>query len=355
MAYTQALCPILQQSLADVAGFNTGYLTRQQTGFVDSIVSERNRSGFETIEISNSNGGTRFVGINFVQPASPADITNTKQSVCVGPFQEVPPFEDIVDPATMSRRYTRAFEMSEEEVSKLCFSASDQYRATLIMSRFNALLTEINADLLTTSLNLFGNSYQTGAPPFSYTPPIAPINAPIIIAATQAANAPGWVNHVERRLRQLRISGTPFVVGAGDLGIQLYADLLSYGCCNNNGIDLSRASDRMAYFYDVDADTIWGNNVFAVFAPGAFQLITHNEYGGSRKKFVPNQFENDVIIDPFTGIEFDFKMKYIDCDDKWVMSIGLIYKLWALPSNMYKNTDRMFGTRSSLLFTATTL
>lgn len=359
MAFTQALCPILQQSLVNVAQQNTGYLTRQRTGFIDSLVSDRNRSGFEQIEINNLNGGTRFVEITFIQPASAADITNTKQSVCVGPFEEVAPFADTIDPNTMSRRYTRAFEMSEEEVAKICFASSDQYRADLVMSRFNALLQEINKDLLTSSLNLFGNPYQPGVGPFTYTPPVPAINAQLIIAATQSANLPGWVKDVERRLRALRVSGTPFVIGAGDLGIQLFSDLLSLGCCNNNGIDLGRAGERMAYFYDLDADTIYGNNRFAVYMPGAFQLITYNEYGGSgnnpRRRVQPGVYEHDIITDPFTGLDFDFKVIYDSCSEKWVMSIGLIYKLWALPANMYKNTDNMFGTRNSLLFNATTL
>ena len=356
MAFTDALCPKLQQTLLDVADRGAGFLTRQRTGFLDSLVSERNKAGFQQIEIANPNGGARVVEIVYIRPASSANISNTKQSTCA-PGREIAPVADLIQPSTLSKKYVTSFEMSEEEVAKICFNSPAEYTASMIMGQFNALLTEINKDLLSQARVLFGNPYNTGVGPYTYVPPVVAINAPLLNGTTFAANPQGWTQHVQRRLLQLRVSGTPFAIGAGDAGLQAYADLLEIGCCNDSGIDVSKARGNMAYFYDLDADTIWGNNQFAVYMPGAFQLITYNEYGGTednpRRKRVEGYYEHDIITDPFTGLDLDFKSQYDPCTEKWLFTFGLNYKLWALPADMYVNTDPMFGVRNSLLFNAT--
>jgi len=360
MAFTEALCPKLQQALLDTAGNRVGMMSRERTGFLDSITSQRNRAGFEQIEIGNPNGGTRRIEITFIRPSTRSDTVTSKPDVCPT-GREKAPQADIVAPANLFTRYTSALELAEEEVSKICFTSSEEYKADLIMSEMNALATEINATIQTQALNLFGNPRNTGTPPFTYAPPVAPINAPLTNSGTDTANYPGWSTSVKRNLKQIRVNQTPFVVGAGDKGVDLFFDLLEIACCNDQGIDLSQANREGIFLYDILADSVWGQDQFAAFAPGAFQLVTFNEYGTNggtsannpRRRLVPGQHEHDVIVDPFTGLEYDFKLNYDNCTERYYMTLGLNFMLWGLPADMFTNQDPMFGVRNSLLFQAT--
>lgn len=365
MAFTEALCPILQDSLNAVAQQNASLLTRQQTGFSDFLMSAENRQGFQQISVSNRNGGTRAIQIVYLRPTSNDQVVNSKPDVCTAPTRENAPKEDLIDPSTMSRRYTSALELSEEQIAQLCEWDSDEFRAQTIMAEMNALVTSVNRDLLTQQIAQFGQPIATTAPgPYTYVPPIAAATARLFKEkdGVPSANFAGWSTDVKNVLRRSRMAGRPMVVGAGDEGIALYADLLDIACCNDHGIDLSQASREMAFFYDQDADLIWGNNEFGVFMPGSLQLITHNEYGDNdmgtpnpRRGTVAGKYEKDVIVDPFSGMTFDFKLVYDECAEVYKLTIGLIYKLWALPAESYLNTDPMYGVRNTLRFVADTV
>lgn len=362
MAFTDpnAFCPLAQTTLERVARENTGYLTRQRVGFLESLLSPANRFGFEQISVNNGNGGFRTVGINYIQAASPATIGTSKPLICTAPTNEQQPFAQLIDPSTMTKRYTSVMVFNEDQMAKLCDPTQDEYRATVMMAQFNALITEIDEALITAALPLIGNPYNTGAGPYTYVPPVAPINAPILNASDLSANRPGWIQAVNQRLLRMRISRTPIVVGLGDAGINLYMQLINEGCCNLAGIDLSASNGQAYFFQDQLMDVVAGNNQFLVYAPGAFQYVYFNEYSteqgyNPRNKSVNNYYEQDTIIDPFSGLEVDMKMIYDTCTESYKMTLGTSFLLYALPATMYLNSDPMFGVRNSLRFTATTV
>lgn len=354
MPFTQALCPLMQKSLESVAGQNAGYLHRQQTGFLDAVTSQENRRSFDQIEVgSGVNGGRRMIEITFVQPSNVlTDIVVAQPNLCTAPTREKTPFADLIDPANMLEAWTSSLQLCEEELAKICFASTDQYRADMIMSEMDALAVFINRTLITTySTTLVGDFYNSTN---------APQPVQLVTAGPPVSADPGaWSIVVKNALRNIGVTGKPIVVGGAGLagtGIATYVDLLAIGCCNDQGIDLSKANGQMYYFYDQDFDAFSGNGNFTAFAPGALQLITFNKYGGPasnpRRSRVPGVYEKDTIIDPFTGLEYDFKLIYDNCTECWTLTMGLAYLLWALPINMYPAGSPMNGVRNSLMFTA---
>jgi flagellar basal body rod protein FlgG len=67
MAFTQGLCQKLQTDLNNVAGMNAPALKRDRVGYLDALVSEENRMGFEAIPVP-TNGKYRAVQVNYAEP-----------------------------------------------------------------------------------------------------------------------------------------------------------------------------------------------------------------------------------------------------------------------------------------------
>lgn len=365
--FSNGICQPVQESLNNVALNSAPVLQRGQTGFFDAITSDINKGGMRTISVSTVNGGTRQVELLFTQPRTVSEVGATPTSACVSGVEPAPQAQLISVDGYREIKWT----MSRAEVSRICYETQDEYRTELLWGAMNALIEAVNLDCQVRALQLFGNSYQTGVPPYTYIPPVAPIPAPIIKSGDFSANYQGWSNVVKDSLRRIRINGTPIVVGAGANGIALYNDIMEYGCCNNEGINLGTAKmGQMYYFYDQFTDDNWGANGFTVFAPGAFQFIQHNNFspflevaenGRIVRKPNPNNvpwngvYEHNSVMDPFTNTEFDVQVEFNHCslgrEFTFIMSTN--YTLWAPPSNGFQNTDRMFGTRRSLLFEAT--
>lgn len=344
MAFTQALCPTLQKSLEDVALNNVGSLTRGQTGFLDMLVSPPNKQGFEPVTVRNPNGGMGVIQFAYIQPQSVGNIVTVKPDICLG-GAEVAPLAYTIDPLTqMVERWTPALELSDAEVNKLCFASSPEYKAMMIYGQMDALLQAVNRDLLTAQALAFGDFYNSTN---------APVNAPLVLNADKSALLQGWTAPVKQQLRKIRYNGRPLVVGQGDYGIEYFTDLVKVGCCNTSGIDVSQAVGQYLFFGDIDADAIWGANHFGVFRPGACQFVSYNKYEGVGKKFVPDVLEHDVIYDPVTGIGLDFKVRYEDCSEKYLMTLGVRFMLFTLPNNMYPAGSPMDGVRNTLRFVAT--
>lgn len=359
MPFLEGLCPLLQTSLVNVAGSNTGFLHRKKPGFLDSLVSPINTEGFEQIQIANGNGGFRQLSITYFPAASRANLITSEANICTSPTLEVEPLDVIIDPSTFTFRgqTTRLFQM--EEMVKLCQPDADTWRAQVMMSTINPLLEEIDRVLLTQAIQVFGNPYNTTAGPYTYVPPVAPLNARLIRGADNSAYYQGWYGDVDSRLQQMGVYGPPIAVGFGNIqGLNSYVRLNNVGCCNDAGIDLSRAADgSMYYFSDIFVDQILGQNQFFVYAPGAMQFLQFNKYTNRfgpnpRRMLSADNHATTTIIDPWTGIELDMKWVYEPCNETYRMTLFTRFQLFALPADMYLNTDGMFGVRNSLRFLA---
>lgn len=139
----------------------------------------------------------------------------------------------------------------------------------------------------------------------------------------------------------------PFLIGAGKLATS--ARVLNLGCCNNAGIDLSRAAEDFFYFRSRQIATVLGADSILAVQPGAAQILSQPMYVGEYAK-TSNTFVHGTITDPWRGITYDLKMNYDDCDDIWRASIQLNYGLFTVPTDLYATGDYLAGTNGLLKF-----
>jgi hypothetical protein len=349
MAFTDVLCPKLQESLVNIAGDNVGLLNRQPVGFLDALVSSENRQGFSAVP-SGEGGRRRTVDVIYLIPDSPSDVTIT-QSGCepgavpnpndnfCGATRKKEPIAKTVQVCYKACNVPMLLDTAD--LRKICYTSTDEFRANLIMSMMDALNQAINGQLITFMLQGFGALYGNPTP----TGTGSPWSTSTTTFAGNGVNY-RWGAELLREYERIGGRRRPIVVGSGDIG--LYARILNIGCCNQEGIDLSRAAGEFLYFRDEVASTAagWGNNHFGVFSPGSVQLLTYVENAGEFRN-VGDHYSRDVITDPVTGLNIDANVIYDICENKWRFGICTWFDLFYLPLDMYPsghNLEKVNGT-----------
>ena len=321
MAFTQGLCQKLQTTLNRTAGQNAPALKRDRVGYLEALLSEANLSGVEMIPVE-TNGKKRLVQIDYYQRGTTATINGDlgcTEDAEAEPFEKIVSVDDHVE--------SQGLVFNEDEMRKLC-EADDIWVSNIIMGQMNAVNVELNKHLLGLQAANFGN-FADGTSSKSVKLFEDVTNASRGIATAQ----------IRHEYDKTAASGAPLIIGGGNF--DLFAKVNQIACCNDLGADLSRWND-FNYYYDRFTETILGPNKFAVLAPGAVQLVTWNKYRGSYAKR-NDVFEHGTITDPFTGLTYDLKVHYDDCNDKWVIKFFLYFSLEFIPANAFAAGDDLNG------------
>jgi hypothetical protein len=337
IVFTEGICEKVQDSLNRIMGANSPSLKRTQVGYLQAITSPQNTSGMEVIPIDPGDGKIKQVRIKYIQRGTEADTVTTKPNPCVtvlekAPLEDTISVDDYVGMATMK--------FTESQMRRLCEPDSEYMRA-VINAEVDAVVRKLNRMLITSQGLNFGN----------FNPNVVGAKSVQLLQASNnnAANYIGEATIMED-LENLDMNGRPIVIGSGNLG--LYTRQVGIGCCNNFGQDISQAGN-MDFFRDRFVGPILGNtNDFIALIPGHIQLLTFNEYVGPYAK------ENDVFShgtfrDPITGLVFDSRWHYNDCEDFYTWQFGLNFDMFYLPTDSYSAYDEMVGVNGTLHYRAT--
>jgi len=320
MSFTQGLCSNLQQNLNAVAGQNAPSLKRDRVGYLDALMSEENRAGFEAIQIP-TNGKYRGVQINYIQRGCEDAVNLTCTDSCAVD-QVIEPLETIFNVENCIE--TKGMGFSESDMRRLC-EADSVYTSNVMMAQINAMNVALNKQLLTSQSTNFG-TFGDGDDIKNIQLFDATTNSPRSIAMAQ----------IRHFYDNVGASGAPLIIGSGNF--DLYAKTQQIACCNSTtGTDMARWTDFM-YFNDRFVEGVIGANEFIVLAPNAVQLVTWNKYVGDYAKR-NDVFEHGTITDPFTGLTYDLKVHYDDCADQWIMKLSLNWGLFFLPGNSFNECD----------------
>lgn len=342
MAFTEAICPSI--NLALERAFELRQIKRRNTGFLDMIMSQRNRAGVEEVPYDNRNGTYKdSVKLTFLPTIDPAEFGDTIGSIC----DDGTPY----NPAEMDVKVTKEYGLlapktiALSDLEMLCDPNPTEYKAQFTMEILNGLAWGLDARLVALQDAKWGDFYNSGNAALSYP----------LLKADFSANQGGMNQVLSHYIDLGGGNDRPMLVGAGNL--QLYALNLNIGCCNAEGQDLNQAAGLFDWFPDLNAETGWGINEFGLFFPGVVQLVTFNKYRGIGGIKAGNDgfYEQGIISDPFRGLNYDFKIDYNKCFDTWSYTIGLRYELIWLPTNLFNVNDERNGANGTLNFVATQL
>lgn len=232
----------------------------------------------------------------------------------------------------------------------------------LLMEAANAVLGDIDKDLLTKQASNFGKNQTTGLT--STKSMNFPLNA---TNNDLTAGMSGLL--ADARANEIDLSKCAFV-GSGLIDNYILQQAAKTAAQNG----LNTALQAMPNFYqDYYAASQWGANQFGIFEKDAVQLIDVNRYVGFKGGIRPggSWFGNMPLpIYDSQGnmimMNFDIQMKYIDCPESvaigdeyvsnvgrgWQIIVSKSFDLFVQPSDMYSSQDRLTGVNGTLRYTA---
>ncbi len=338
MAFTEGLCEAVQSSLIEIHGAKAPSLSRTQTGYLDALQSAQNNAGITKVPVDNGTGKKKQVRIKFIKRGVEDDIVEVDNTKTCATDLEKEPFEDTVEITKFIG--TKGMKFDEEEMRKLC-EADSAYMGGVIRAMINPLVTKLNKALITLQSANFGDFYDND-------------NDAQTVQLLQGDNeAPRYLgeHQIKEDFADLEVNEKPMVIGAGNLS--KYASQVAIGCCNGDGVDLSRGGDLM-YFRDKAVESILGANHFIGLVPGMVQLLTWNKYVGTYRK-ENDKFSKGTFVDPVTGLTFDMKWQYDECLEIYSVRFFLNYEMYFLPDNAYAAGDPMNGVNGSLHYIGTSI
>lgn len=331
MAFTEGLCPEVQQALNATAG-DAPSIKRTQLGYLEALESDQNTAGVQKVAVDPGTGKKKTVQLTYIQRASDETTLRTSELTDCSTSVEPAPFEQSVE--ITSFLGTPGIKFDRAQMRKLC-APDSQYMSEQVNAQIDLLMRGLNKKLITAQAAAFGtflggDTYKAVA---------------LLKGNNGSPNYKGEAEILEY-FADLDVMGKPIVVGAGNLAY--YMRQTAVGGVNQDGINVGMGGN-MDFFRDRFVEPILGDNAFIGLVPGMVQLLTWNKYVGAYAADSPT-FSHGTIVDPKTGLTIDMRWHFNDCDDTYSLNMGLWYKLHTIPTNAFAATDDLFEYNGSLKF-----
>jgi hypothetical protein len=171
---------------------------------------------------------------------------------------------------------------------------------------------------------------------------------------------------------------TPVIVGGGLVNAAAIQSQFSQAVAQS-ALNNAAFSGAFDYHFDIQSQTTWGNNQFAVLQPGTFGLVEKDDYRGDFGYTTgPDTYFNMSIPVQLPGsgevfrlMPFDFHLKHVNCprevdtnydqtygdtrtiNEGFSLIIRKNFALWQMPNTMFKTGDRLAGQNGAFRYTAT--
>lgn len=333
--FDQGTCVDLQETLIRIHQASAPELRFIKAGAVMALTSELNTRGYTQIPVDNRDGRSRNVEVIYVQRPQDTVVESgfpTDTDLCT-PTWAPEPLSHVV---SVEDGVRASFDVKLSDMRKICFQDTEGWIAERTMALMALLVQEMDKKVIA--------KMQAGMGTFVG-------GAASKTVALITSNAAQYFNAlaIQDEMGKAGFQNLPILIGHGDLW--KYAKLTDVGCCNDTGVDLSAVNGEFAFYDDRNVDPVFasGENYIAL-APGALQLLGTNMYEGQFRQMVPGMIEKDVIIDPFTGIKFDYARVLSVCSSKYTVTISKAFDLYTDPDNAYAATDDFYGVNGSFLW-----
>lgn len=329
-------CPNLQEQLADHFLFNPQQ-AQDPIGALQFVTSDLNTNNTLQRQIAPGAGKLRAVELTF-QPRF-TDASSTSADISCNGGTEYGNTSQLyeLDPSV---GISRTFTITPAQLATMC-EADDAWVAKQIQAHMDAMARQMNVELSSFIAASLGNFYGGGTNKVTSTKTsngqfVEDLTADVVYE---------WQS-IEWMMNQ------PFLIGDGLLN--KYMRAMNAGCCALSGVDLGAfsAQNQLTFLRDKNIATALGDpNGFAVLGAGAVQMLRYNAFESPIMQIEDGQLKQGVLIDPKTGIPYDYYAKY-DCGT-WNFQLKLAYKYVKLPDDIYRTGDPLDGTNGILHFTIT--
>lgn len=327
-------CPALQDEL------NTQFLHNPQNtvwpnGALQFVASDFNTDG--TLQRAASPGGGKYRTVELVyQPRFTDESSDSAVINCDGGAEYGDTSTTYQIDITVGK--SRVWKITPDELAARC-SSDTAWVSKQVQRHMDAIEHDIDQELAAFIAANLGSFYDNGG---------TNVNVQTLTTTNDYSSfAIGDLAYEIERLQW----GRPHVL-IGDGLINKYMRAKEAGCCLRQGIDLKEFAmqNNFPFLRDPEVPTALGNaNSFVAIGAGAIQFVTYNAFESDLMKLSDTSIKQGVIVNPNSGITYDYLAKY-DCGH-WNFQIKIAYIFATLPEDAYRINDPLRDTNGINKFT----
>lgn len=319
---------------------------RELTPLTEFLLSDINSNRVLETTVSPGAGKIRTAQVVFTPRAGEGEVDDTLTTDCENTH------EAGMDSETYEIDETNGVEWKESlnfaNLARICKS-NPQYLAERINAGFDVLARKMETKVTNQAALLYGK--------FVTEPAGSGINGTndLKTIATKYADGKFTEDAMQEIMYSVKNSGfcnTPFIFG--DNLIYKYMQKAATVCCADTGVDIEGFMQQFqAMFYQsYRVPTALGlPQGFLAIDPGSLYILQYNKFaeGSGLETNADNFLRMGTLVDPKTGIEYNYKIYLNPCGEKLNLVMSTAFKVVALPST-FTGGDRYFGTNGILRF-----
>lgn len=254
---------------------------------------------------------------------SVTDICSTASNAVYKSGTLTPDLEDSVE---------QAFNI--DDVRILCDTPS-QFQSSVVQGMMDALYRKMNKTNLTYVNTI--TPYLLGGGAGQYNSDLIQGTAPNEVVDHRELNT------TLENLNDIGCGMSPLWVGQS-IDLNLATRKLELGCCNNNGLDLSRLNGEFIYFKDNQMNAELGSNHTIAMIPGSMVILPYLRNVGAWAGDFDGMM-HETVTDPLTGFTFDLTMNPDKCTRAVTVQLSIRWALWTIPDDYYQSGDPLYQTK----------
>lgn len=338
-------CPNLQADLNEVAA--TKNEPNEPLPFLQFLTAPFNTNRVLETSVSPGEGKYRNVTLTYIPRVGEGEVATTLTTDCTTT-------EDAgMDSTTYQIDPTAGVEWKEKivfaDIAAVCKN-NQQYIAQRVQAGLSGLRRKMETQLTSQIALLYGMFNATG----EESSLLSSNNTLKTIRTVKS----GSTDFTEDALQEIvysamnsGFSGTPFIFGYNK--IYKYMQKAKAVCCANTGIDLMEfmAQNQAMFMASNRIETALGSDKFLVVDPGSLFLLQFNKFEqNSGLQVNDGWLQQGIIVDPVSGIPFNYKSYLDPCGEALNLHISTAFKAVGLPDDMYTGGDKFLGTNGVLRF-----
>ncbi len=343
-------CPALQARLVDLY---ENLNPTEPTPLTAFLSSDLNLRGMKLLPqyAAPGNGKVRKVQLVYTPRKTEDDIADTLTTDCVSSNEPVQNSTEYQIDTESGVQVDETFNI--RDLASAC-QENEDYIASRVMAMLDGCRRKMETELttaLSTKTGLFATSDDVGTL----------VSSDRTYKKVKTVDSDGHFSEdalaqIYYSARQASFIDKPYVFGTGT--IEKYFQSLSAPAVTQWGLDLKKYIENQYVFLPsyriASAFNTGGKERFVALDSNSYFILQYNKFEGMEGLNTINAqnagFVQDIIVDPMTGLKFNYKWVYSPCGEKASLFISTAFQLAAVPDDMYANTDRLQGVRGSLVF-----
>ena len=342
-------CPALQARLVDLY---ENLNPTEPTPLTAFLSSDLNLRGMKLVPqyAAPGNGKVRKVQLVYTPRKTEDQISDTLTTDCVSSNEPAQNSTEYLIDTDTGVQVDETFNIRDLSVS--C-QENDDYIASRVMAMLDGCRRKMETELtqsIALQLGLFAKSDDVGTL----------VSSDRTVKSVKTLYSDGKFNQdalseIYYSVRQAGFIDKPYIFGSGT--IEKYFQALTAPAITQWGLDLKKFTDNQYVFmpsYRIGQVLATPKERFLALDSNAYFILQYNKFEGMdglNTLTAQNAgFVQDVIVDPMTGLKFNYKWVYSPCGEQASLFISTAYQLASVPDDMYAVNDRLQGVKGSLLF-----